>query len=153
MKKLVVCRHGNYDEDKRLDASGRVQMGSLAHLLKPHLSGHSVRVLSSTAPRAVDSSVALLRELAIEGLCDFETNPVLWSDEEHRKDLPAALELVRTKFEGIDVLILVTHFEYAEDFPSYFASRVLGTGIRHRNVTKGGARIIDCIKKVEVALS
>ena len=153
MKKLIVCRHGNYGDDKRLDASGREQMRQLASQLRLHLSGCAVRVLSSTAPRAVDSAETLIRALALDGLSDFELHPVLWSDEERRENLSAALELVRTKFEGIDVLVLVTHFEYAEGFPSFFARRVLDADIRHRNVAKGGARVIDCIDKKEVALS
>lgn len=148
MKKLIVFRHGAYDEKTgRLDEDGREWLVRVAERVKPHLEGR-VRILSSTAPRAVDSAEVLAAQLGLEGV---EQHLVLWSDNEHRMNLPGVGTLVFQCSFDVEVLILVTHLEYAESFPTYFAEEMLHSDIEPYQVSYGCARVIDCEERTEIA--
>ena len=77
----------------------------------------------------------------------FEEHEVLWSENRHPEDLPKTLELVRSKKETVDVLILVTHLEYVNRFPTYFAKEELGSYFPHDSINKGEACDIECEAK------
>jgi phosphohistidine phosphatase SixA len=77
MRHLFIARHGNYssgDGGYRLNDSGRQQMEDLGKAIKEILNGGSARVISSTAPRAMDSSEVLIVQLALP---EFEQVPYL----------------------------------------------------------------------------
>lgn len=144
MRHLIVVRHGQYGYDERLNERGRTQICALAEKLKPFMDGSTVCILTSTADRARESAEILGSSFGI----GFEEHEILWSEECHPEDLPGTLELVRSRKDKADVLILVTHLEYAEDFPTYFALEELGTSMGpSRSVEKGEACLLDCSKK------
>lgn len=142
MKKLIVVRHGDYGFDNHLNEKGEGQMKRISEKLREHIKGLSVYILSSSADRARESTEALSRELDI----GFEFNELLWSDEEHGWSNEALLDLIRTKTR-VDVIVLVTHYEYANDFPRYFAMfqlKVEDASPFCKRVEKGEAVVIDC---------
>ena len=143
MKKFIVIRHGsgfNMEE----------QMLHMAEQLKPHLEGNTVRLITSTAFRADDSAKELAREL---GLTGYENHAILWSDRDHEQNNRAALALVRKKFEGVDVLIVLTHLEYAEELPTVFGKEVLQTQIEPYELSHGQGRIVLCDEKTASVIS
>lgn len=140
MKKLIVARHGYFSPCGKLDDFGIDQMTKMAEKLRPYLIGCTSLILSSTAPRALHSANILSFELNI----NFERHEVLWSDSEHEEDFPKALDLVRSK-KNHDVVILVTHLEYGEGFPAYFANKELGGHeVCCEGIRKGQAWVLDC---------
>ncbi len=143
MKQLIVVRHGHYGYDDRLNDYGRNQIGMLAEKLKSTMNGETVMVLTSTADRARESAEIIGSVLCV----GFEEYAILWSEACHPEDFPGTLELVRSFKDEIDVLVLVTHYEYVEDFPSYFAKKELGISMCSGLIEKGEAWIIDCLGK------
>ncbi len=143
MKKLILVRHGKYGSDDKLNASGRKQMDNLSETLKSIINGESVIILTSTAPRASESAEIISKSLNVP----FEEHEILWSDNGHPEDIPKVLELVKFHKEKSDILILVTHLEYMDRFPTHFASKELGVAINFQRSEKGCAFVIDCAEK------
>lgn len=143
MKKLILVRHGEYGWNNQLTDYGRQQIASLSEQLKPHVNGASLLILSSVAPRASESAEILGSAFGV----GTEEHDVLWSENQHREDLPAALELVRSKKDVAEVVMLVTHLEYVCDFPNYFGQHELGVSFQYQEISKGTAWVIDCEQK------
>lgn len=143
MKLLVVVRHGQYGKDGRLDDRGRLQIDALAEKLKPLINGASVFILTSPTDRTCESAEILGHALG----APIEEHEVLWSEDSRPENFPGALALVRSRSDKALVLILVTHFEYAEGFPTYFAKMELGIQLRSRLIKTGEAWVLDCQQK------
>ncbi len=80
MKHLFVARHGEYSGiSKRLNDEGIIQMEMLGQSIKEVLNGGTAYIISSTAPRALDSSEVLQVQLDLTG---FEMIPYLWTGGE-----------------------------------------------------------------------
>ncbi len=142
MKRLIVVRHANYKGDMTISESGVRQMKELARRLKQHVEGRVVRMLTSTAPRAIGSADVLAASLNLSGYIEALS---LRKDDEHWSDLREVLKLVREQLQDVDVLIVVTHLDHAEELPSFFAEEVLGKqGINPVGLMKGNAVIVDC---------
>lgn len=108
------------------------------------MNGGRVVILTSIATRARESAEILGEIFGVE----FEEHDVLWSGNRHSEDLPKALELVRSKKDDTDILVLVTHLEYVEEFPRYFGKNELGeSSFPLDGVRKGEAWDIDCEAK------
>lgn len=143
MKRLILIRHG-VDYRSNLTYLGRMQMNSMAEKLQPTLNGSRVGLLASTTIRTRESAGIIGRIIGVEP----QVHEVLRSENMHPEDLPKALELVRSKKDNFDVLILVTHLEYVERFPCYFAQEELGGAVfPQQEVAKGEAWDIDCEQK------
>lgn len=138
MKKLIVIRHGDYDFDLRLNEVGRAQVLGLARSILAHAEG-SILILSSVALRALESAEII--QSVVGG--QIEEHKVLWSERGHPEDFPSALKLVRERMESAGTIILVTHLEYAHDFPSYFLSEELNRSHGTIIVEKGEGVVID----------
>lgn len=160
--KLVVARHGrSHPGTGRLTEEGANQMRRLAALIKPHAQGinrhgfmKEVHLLTSTAPRAMDSSEILMQEL---GLKERHADISLWSDNDRSPDDAALLHYLHGLTFGrislvvgeppiVDVVILVTHLEYATDFPIYYGKEELGVDLPHHgHIDKGCGQLIHCL--------
>lgn len=150
MKTLIVARHGDYnDSTGGLSEYGRSQIGELGKALQGVVDG-TVLVLNSTAPRAAESA-AILAELF---KAPSEGHTLLWSGSDGGFDNnPAARELVQGHAEKFDTIIMVTHFEYVESFPTYWCEHALGVKLRSGEIEKGEAWVIDCEGKRLMHLS
>jgi len=143
MKKLVIVRHGTYGADDKLNDDGRKEINLLAENLKKVLFDGIVKVLTSPADRARESAEIICSVL---GVGECEQHEVLWSDEDHLEDYDKAFDLIKDQAEDSDILILVTHFEYADHLPEYFAQEVLKKKINSWKIKKGEAFVLDCEK-------
>jgi phosphohistidine phosphatase SixA len=134
-----------------LSPRGAQEIATLAEKIKSATNGLSVLILTSTAPRASQSAIIIKTILGAE----VKESPALWSDNEHPKDLQKALALIKAEKDHVDVLIIVTHYEYTERLPGYFAKEVLGVPLcsELNLVEKGQAWVIDCIKKTMTRLT
>lgn len=139
MKYLIIARHGNY-AGRDLDSYGEEQMRILAGKIKMLVGNASIALVSSTAPRAIQSATIISEILSVP----VESHEILWSDNSHRKDDEKAYEIIVAKKDH-DVVIMVTHLEYSDDFPTFFSSvegwnRSVGYG----ETEKGQAWVLDC---------
>lgn len=100
--------------------------------------GETICILTSTVDRARDSAEILGNIFNI----GFEEQAALHSQP---KDLPGIFNLV--KCHKADVIILVTHLPYAENFPSYFAQEELGISLQSGPIGNGEAWVLDCLSK------
>ncbi|MBW3000096.1 histidine phosphatase family protein [Candidatus Woesearchaeota archaeon] len=130
MKHLFVARHGDYGFDDRLTGHGRQQFENLSKVVKHILNGATAYIISSTAPRALDSAEILVVELGLPK--EFEKTPYLWSatdaplEEGYDDDLGKLMGLVNERRDKADSLIMVTHLEVVRDFPTYFFNAEFG---------------------------
>lgn len=123
MSRLAIVRHGDYGRDDRLNERGRLQMQVLGTRLAQSFDTERemALVLSSIAPRAVDSAEILAGILK----APIEQHEVLWSEASHPEDLEAAYKLVQSVRARADLLVVVTHYEYAEELPGFIGQRDL----------------------------
>lgn len=148
MKQLILVRHGDYDADGHnghLNDRGRKKIKILTKKLKKFIKRCSVAILTSTADRARESADMLSSFFGV----DHEQYDVLWSGSGHPEDLEGALDLIRWKvrMKNPDVLIVVTHFEYVEDIPSFFAKKELDIELQSITIDKAEALVFDCCQK------
>lgn len=122
MKHTIICRHGSYEPGPDLNAEGQEQIvrlvGLMHRFIKP---GDRIRLITSSAPRAEQSATIVSRQLGISGTQSFDE---LWVDNDHSMDLQRALVLVRMCEQDTDVLIAMTHYEYASELPKHIANEL-----------------------------
>ncbi len=139
MQKLIVVRHGEY-EGRQLTEQGRNQIAKLAPKLKARVEGATFIILASTSIRGQQSAEILAEHLGGEP----ELHEVLSSEPDHPHNHEALLELIKLRQNEADVLILVTHYEYAHGFPSYYAEKAFGENLQHHTVGNGQAVVLHC---------
>lgn len=133
MKYLIIIRHGDYAERGRLSGNGRRQIEKIAKKVKFFAEGGRTQIISSTAIRAEESAEIIGQILAVP----VETNEILWSEEDHPEDFAELLDLIRSRQNEVDCLILVTHLEYTLSFPGYFAKREWRAEVPSLGIQKG----------------
>ena len=150
MKKLILVRHGT-DEggfNAHLSLTGKRQITDLAGKLAPHVDGNSVLMFSSTALRAQDGAKILSKAISVS----FELCDTLWSGYDGKvlgcvPDFEQVMKLVSSHPNQADVVILITHYEYVEDFPQFFGKKYLGVDFPSKVIPKGTAWLVDCETK------
>lgn len=145
MEKLIIVRHGD-ETNGDLNERGRDEIAKLSKkLLKDHLNTEGKkRILSSTAPRALQSAM-ILRAVTGVGIEDHE---ILWSDDRHPAKTTKLLALLEEVFDEFDIVIMVTHLEYTFELPPAFMSYFLHHKVcAGKEVSRGHAIVIDCTKK------
>ncbi len=141
LEKIVVVRHGSYNISNLTD-EGRRDVTRLAESLAMHLNGSTVALLSSPTRRARETSEILASYL--EGI-QFEEHECLypngycpWSEQ-----AAEALRPVEKKGADHKVVILSTHMEFIDDFPTFWGKQK-GFHIQEGHDTpKGSARMIN----------
>lgn len=142
MKKLIVVRHAPYGNDDRINEWGREVTDMLIERLKSLVTGQKVRILTSTEDRAKDTADIIAREL---NTSPPEAHEVLWSENKHPMNLPAALLLIQKYQDETEVLIIITHLEYAEVLSKHYGDKVLGKHVPAQyDIQKGEATVLNC---------
>jgi phosphohistidine phosphatase SixA len=137
---LLVVRHGDYNEGgMHLNSSGRDQIRRLAEKIIPIVNDKKVTILSSTASRAHESAAIIAEKIG----CDFEQHEILWSENRHPENFSGTLELIQSYLDNTEVLIIITHYEYVEDFPSYFAKEQLKVDLDSYLIDKGSMWVLN----------
>ncbi|MFC1594974.1 histidine phosphatase family protein [Patescibacteria group bacterium] len=139
MKKLIVVRHGQYSINDHLSDHGRSQMAILADNIKSLVNNESVLILSSTADRARESA-EILGERLVANIEEFK---ILCAEDSYRENLQRVLELVLSRQDKANVLILVTHYGYVGDFPKYYGDEELKVQLEYRRPGKAEGLVID----------
>ncbi|MFC1721482.1 histidine phosphatase family protein [Patescibacteria group bacterium] len=140
MEKLIIVRHGD-DIGHKLSKDGALQILNLAKKLKSEVNHSSAIILTSPVNRVHQSAEIIAEELDAE----VEKQEILRSSNEDDTQLDETLDLVNK--QKSDVVILVTHWEYTQEFPMFFGSKALSVQFGFQNVKKGGTVIIDCKQK------
>lgn len=127
MRHLFIARHGDYGKGDRLNDAGKQQVHILAAAIKAQLAGDSAYLLSSTAPRALDSSEIIAAALGIPG---FERMEYLWSASDAPKDTYFSdfntgrlVQIVEERESKADALIIVSHLEIVKHLPKEMIKR------------------------------
>lgn len=132
MQKLVVIRHA--------ESRFAGQLHHLGKVLIKRFSGLSVTLLSSSSTKAAKSAELIADMFSIP----FAKHQSLRADRHQIADNGELLELVDSIPET-DVLILITHPEYVEQFPGYFtAHRLRGRNRYISDTVDGAAYVLDC---------
>ena len=143
MKKLIIIRHGDYDDKTGLlNNNGARKIRTVAEVLGMYLEGNT-RVLSSTAPRAVQSAGIICDELDLT----YEQHDVLWVDHAHPENFQGVFDLVQAASPHVDTIILVTHYDYGQYFPTYYGKRVWSKKLPVESLNTGGMRILDTARQ------
>ncbi len=145
--KLLIVRHGAYNEDNmhdmHLSDAGKTQLNGLSKKIVAMVGDKKAAILSSTAHCAHESAAIIAERIG----CDFEKHEILWSERDHPDNFPGTLDLIRPYLDDTDVLIMVTHYEYVEDFPRYFAKEQLQADIYSHLISKGMMWVLDWSEK------
>lgn len=118
LKRIFVVRHGDY-EGNFLTSKGVADITRLAEIIRPSIVGQKGVIFSSVSMRALRSANVLGGKLVFK----VEANAVFFSDDNHPPAIPVILELITRKMEEVEVLIIVTHLEVADELPAYIAER------------------------------
>jgi phosphohistidine phosphatase SixA len=144
MQWLIIVRHGEYDEhgdNKSLNDAGRAQIAALAERIQPYTREAKVILLASPTMRARQSADILGDAIGVQP----EVCGILSAETSYKGFYPQALEEVRRRQHLVDTLILVTHLEYAEEFPQYFIEQELGRMAPPQlSIQKGEGCAVDC---------
>jgi phosphohistidine phosphatase SixA len=144
MKKLILVRHGQYDNSSHLTENGREQIKMLATKLKIYIDNDmSISVLASPTYRTQESADIISKIFNIK----FEIkNELLSEGFAHAMNLSRAYNLIKSK-DGVDIVILVTHFDYVADLPKYFSEKEWGIKLPSVEIGKGEAWVVDCLQR------
>lgn len=124
---LYLIRHARYAKDSYqnpnpgISEEGRSDAMILGNKLKKELKDEEVVIWTSSARRAVETTEVLQKMLNVK---DVRVEEKLWSDSEHHSHF-LWLERELGSFQG-KVLLVITHYGYVEDFPSYLSSELSG---------------------------
>ena len=143
MEKLILVRHGAYFGNLHLSPEGVKQIKNLAPKLKDLTQGKKVAIFTSTAIRTKESAAILAEQLG----CPVEEWPVLGSDAYWVERIEALMEQVNARASDFDVIIMVTHMEYTDQFPYYFGREMWKIELPFDRLSKGEAIVIDCVAK------
>ncbi|MDO8509587.1 MAG: hypothetical protein Q7S24_00410 [bacterium] len=145
MRKVVIARHGEYNDDLTLNTYGAGQMKRLAEHLKT-LSCARVIVLASTATRASASGDVMADVMG----CAIEYHELLWPDNEHGEDPLKVIDLIKRKADDFDMVIIVTHLEYTDCLPQDVGRMLGGMMVPYSLISKGHAWIFDTVDKTSI---
>ncbi|MAG59557.1 hypothetical protein CMO96_02085 [Candidatus Woesebacteria bacterium] len=146
MLKLIIFRHGEYEfTGGSLIEDGISQVETTSKLLRELLANNSVTVLCSKKPRARESADIVGRILGVEPSDHECLYPIGTRQHEVCEEAVAVLQLLDQ--QDADIVILVTHKEYAEFLPGFFARERLEFDFPNIKCRKGQAVIIDCNEK------
>ena len=147
LRKIIIIRHGNYNTSTdQLNDADKKQMEELVPKLREHLAGEeNILLVSSKAERAEDSMKVLAQALGLS----YQTHDYFWSDNTHRQINRRALDMLKSMADekGTDVVVLVTHLEYAKDLPSVIEADAGKGFVRRRELLKGEMVFLDMEKE------
>lgn len=141
MRKLVIVRHAEAYYTGELKKEGLGILMSTSRYLKEIVGESSVEIICSSSRRALNTAELIKKVLFTQGVILGYSE--LWSDIEHSENLERALTIIN-KHSNAEILIVVTHLEYAEDFLQYYILRKFGKHIDPTITPKGEAWICNC---------
>ncbi len=153
MKHLFLVRHGNYDSrqgEYHLSQGGKLEMERLSTAILQRVSP-DLYLLSSSENVAIESARVLAEKFGIK---DIQEAVELWSGNPQGAPTGANISgnplLVQKLVESVDEkdsIILVSHKEIGERYPTYFSREKMKMDFRLPALEKGRAFHFDLEKK------
>jgi phosphohistidine phosphatase SixA len=149
MKKCIVIRHANYDDtltNEPLNNSGKTQITKIASYLSNIITPDcKVKLLTSPALRAKNSAELLSSIIAIQ----FECCEDLWVNPNQSVEAKSVVnEILKAYTSECDILILISHLEYCNEFPYYISKQILKEPIvRLCRFSRGEMGVLDIEKR------
>jgi phosphohistidine phosphatase SixA len=141
IEKLIVICHGKAGTDRRLSEEGEEQVRRLAREFKRVIAEKNVRLITSTARCATDSTKTLVRELKLPAEYVARHDCLL-----PEGSMDTIFEVIQAQPERVEILLLVTHKNQAENIPPVFARSVMSAHSIHlQTIPEGTARMLDCV--------
>jgi len=141
VKHIFLVRHGAIDRHRLLSEEGKQQISDICVDIAQRAQGDT-RIVTSTAPRAIDSAQIIKRRL---GLMNHILEPFLWSydgprDENNYTTNQNKTELLNVvkKHDDIDTLIVVGHVEILRDLPGLVLKEYLDQFEHTWDIQTGG---------------
>lgn len=138
-KKLVLVRHGYYDESG-VTERGKQGLRLLKEKLSEYLGAHSL-IFCSNAIRAEQSAGVLLEGTGLQA----QVQPFLYSDDDNDPDPDQMYALIDAAEK--EVLFVVTHYEWCNHFPRQLARNYDWEHRGFASVEKGQALVFDLENK------
>ncbi|MGE0792733.1 MAG: hypothetical protein AB7V77_00975 [Candidatus Woesearchaeota archaeon] len=155
MKHLFIGRHASYDSEGRISAEGKKELDFLSEQIKQVLNGGSAHIVTSTAPRALDSAEVLKKNLN----ATVVEEPYLWSGTDAPEDsfytdrnYDRVVDIINKHKDNADAVIVLSHLEVVDDVPRGYACRELGIYNSIGSISKGEAYYFNLEKKEVSAL-
>jgi phosphohistidine phosphatase SixA len=146
MRILIIVRHGSYGADRRLNDKGRQEIQTLAEAIKSRsLCIGRVHIISSPSKRAVESADLMKSVLSTE--CAIAQHELLFGYAVAEVHGTLLLRIIEQAAEGYDTLIVVTHKEVGDDFPTFFCKHLAIDSPRVFGIAKGHGIAINCEAK------
>lgn len=149
MKQLIIVRHGHYSRDPALNAdslteAGQSAMTALCQRLAPIVGETFLHILTATDRPSMQSTDVIARRFGAL----ISRQKELLCDRDHPENLDVVLDLIRNYDEPAEILVLVTSFRYARDFPRHYGRAELKITVPDaKTIDKAEAVVIDCDKK------
>lgn len=125
MNTIMILRHGHFiSGTEDLSSEGVKQVKSLLVKIQEYLEKSKTVILSSDAPRAVQSASLLSKYLKIP----IGFSRCLWADDRHKENTELAVDTIiqYATQQSADVVIVVTHFEYTGSLPNLISQKITG---------------------------
>lgn len=152
MEHIFIVRHGDFDsKTRKLTDLGKKQIAKVAIQIKNLLGAKSSVIVTSTAPRALESSEIISETTKTQDCVPVE---FLWSHPDdapsggyYSDQNPSKVMAILKEFMQKDIVILVSHHEVVNQFPKYFMQEVFGKTSSCPKLEKGEALHIDVLKQ------
>lgn len=143
MKYLIILRHGEYNaQTLNLNQNGKKQIVEILKKIEALIDGYSTIMLTSSAPYAEHTARIISGSLEVPSY----SHTILWSDEDHPADCNKVYELQKSFQQKPLVVILVTHLEFTDEYPKYFASvEGWNKDPGYGGLEEGQAWVLDCV--------
>lgn len=150
MKHLVIVRHGDYAVGGVLSEKGKKQINGIALQLANISHFKKAVILSSPAPRALESAEIIQQKLGISELVEipfFRSDTTAPAPTYYRDRDPSKVLDIINQYSDADVVIVVSHLELVNEFPRFFSRNSFGKFWNLPELQKGQAIHIDIEKK------
>lgn len=138
--KVAIIRHGQKGRDELLTEAGKTQIQTVGIQLSRHLqTGELAAILSSTAPRAMQSSEILSHILQ----APIEFHDILWPLGNREQDYPAVYQLLKSLRSKVELAVIVTHDAYVHGFPDFLTLQDFGEECLPPGIEEGEGILID----------
>ncbi len=144
MRYLVFVRHGHSDATGNLSQEGKADILQTAKKLAQLVGDQGVLILSSTAPRAAETT-EVLRE--VFQAARRQDHGVLWKDDSHHQEPNAALHLIRERAGSAEIILLVGHHGHKYLLPNYVHQVLSANMPEIPDIEKGHAQVLDVVHK------
>lgn len=118
-QKIFLLRHAKKESgsgDISLSPEGKIQAKALAKKILSELKSKNVTIWTSSAKRAVETSMIVKEEIEKEiSIIELISLPELWSDNDHSYSFRWLKEKINQFNDGN--LIIISHLEYVQKFP------------------------------------